>query len=558
VSAERTALSQALQDLINEAQVAEREARRPAARDRYEAVLHGLREASQASVAAALMRWIGRTYIDDADLDAALDCFEAALAVSEASADLSGIAQAINLIANDRWRGGELDEAEQLYLRALESAKAAGESKLAAMIEQNLGTIANIRGDLQVALTHYTASLAAYRALGRTEPLGLSEHVGRLLNNLGMLYTDLRQWGDAEQAYAEALSQCIASGNVSDQLMVEVNRAELWIAQREFGKARAACDAALALAAGIGDERVLGETYKHYGVIARELGERELADDYLRRASRIAEERRDLLLAAETSREQAELYWRQERHRETLQSLNRAHRLFSQLRARLDLADVDRRVMRLEEMFLDIVRRWGESIESKDRYTQGHCVRVAAYACALAKAVGFSETTLFWFRMGALLHDVGKLIVPSEILNKPGRLTSEERELMERHPVAGVELLADIDFPWDIRPMVRHHHERWDGAGYPDRLGGEGIPLSARILCVADVYDALITTRSYRPAYVRADALEIMNADAGRMFDPELFPQFIELGDPADLILNFASPRGGEPGSRPLESSPPR
>ena len=523
--AEVTSLPPALQALVDEAHVAEREARRPLARDRYELALHQLKDPSQAPIAAALMRWIGRTHIEDADLDAALDCFEAALAVAEASANLSGIAHAINLIAIVSQQRGELDEAEQHYLRALASAEAADEAKLGAMIEQNLGTIANIRGDLEDALTHYGASLDAYRALG------LDTYVGPVLNNLGMLYTDLRQWDEAERAYAEALSECVASGNVGAQIMIEVNRAELWIAQREFDKARAACEAAFTLARRHGDERALGETYKHYGVIAREVGDIHGAEEYLGRAGQTAKERRDLLLAAETAREQAELYWRQGRHRDTLQSLNRSHRLFSQLRARLDLADVDRRVARVEEMFLDIVRRWGESIESKDRYTQGHCVRVAEYACALASAIGFTEATLFWFRMGALLHDVGKLIVPSEILNKPGRLTPEERTLIERHPVAGVELLADIDFPWDIRPMVRHHHERWDGGGYPDRLGGEVIPLAARILCVADVYDALTTTRSYRPAYSRADALEIMGGDVGIMFDPELFPRFVGLGD---------------------------
>ena len=165
-------------------------------------------------------------------------------------------------------------------------------------------------------------------------------------------------------------------------------------------------------------------------------------------------------------------------------------------------------------------------------------MRVAEYSCALASAIGFDQATLFWFRMGALLHDVGKLIVPSEILNKPGRLTPDERSLIERHPVAGVELLAGIEFPWDICPMVRHHHERWDGGGYPDRLGGEVIPLSARILCVADVYDALTTTRSYRRAYSRADALHIMGSDVGSMFDPELFPRFLELGDRAALGLS--------------------
>jgi len=112
------------------------------------------------------------------------------------------------------------------------------------------------------------------------------------------------------------------------------------------------------------------------------------------------------------------------------------------------------------------------------------------------------------------------------VLNKPGRLTPEERSQMEAHPVAGVELLKDVEFPWDILPMVRSHHERWDGAGYPDRISGEAIPLNARILAVADVFDALTTDRPYRPAFGREEALQMMRDDCGRAFDPAVFAAF--------------------------------
>jgi len=229
---------------------------------------------------------------------------------------------------------------------------------------------------------------------------------------------------------------------------------------------------------------------------------------------------------AETSREQAEVHRRQGRNRETLQALNKAHQLFTQLRARRDLADVDRQTTHLEGEFIDVVRRWGESIEAKDRYTQGHCERVADLACALAARTGFDERTLFWFRIGALLHDVGKLIIPAEVLNKPTKLNDEEWALMRRHPEAGVELLAGIEFPWDVRPLIESHHERWDGRGYPHGLAGEAIPLTARILCLADVFDALTSQRSYKQSMPIADAMEIMRRDVGRAFDPVLFEAF--------------------------------
>jgi putative nucleotidyltransferase with HDIG domain len=269
--------------------------------------------------------------------------------------------------------------------------------------------------------------------------------------------------------------------------------------------------------------------YKHYGVVCREQRQLDRAEEWFSKAAKVGESARDLLLSAETAREQAELYWLQSRNTDTLQALNAAHGWFSQLRAERDLDAVARRNGRLEERFLDVVRKWGESIESKDCYTQGHCVRVADMACLLAERAGFDQKTLFWFRIGALLHDVGKLIVPKEVLNKPAPLDDDEWRIMKRHPQAGVELLADIDFPWDVRPMVRNHHERWDGKGYPDELAGESIPLSARILCIADVYDALTTDRAYRKGFDHDRAVQIMTENnAQGHFDPTLFPLFLE------------------------------
>jgi HD-GYP domain-containing protein (c-di-GMP phosphodiesterase class II) len=119
--------------------------------------------------------------------------------------------------------------------------------------------------------------------------------------------------------------------------------------------------------------------------------------------------------------------------------------------------------------------------------------------------------------------------VPIEVLNKPGKLTPEERAIVERHPAAGVELLQDVEFPWDVLPMVRSHHERWDGTGYPDRLAGDAIPLNARILCVADVFDALTTDRPYRAGFSREKTFEIMGQDSGKAFDADLLARFQRL-----------------------------
>jgi diguanylate cyclase (GGDEF)-like protein/putative nucleotidyltransferase with HDIG domain len=336
----------------------------------------------------------------------------------------------------------------------------------------------------------------------------------------------MRRWTEASSAYTEAIDICSSIGDRSARIGLEVNVAEMCITRGDQSRAAAALENATSLSSDTGDAAWVPHIEKLRGILHREAGAVAEAEQAFDRAVELCEARQDLLLLAETLRERAELYHTEGRNRDALANLNRAHRLFTQLRAKRELANVDRSVARLEDDFMTFVRRWGESIEAKDRYTQGHCMRVADLSCAIAEASGIDGQSLFWFRIGALLHDVGKLVVPSEILNKPGKLTDEEWAVMRSHPAAGVDLLAGIDFPWDVLPIIESHHERWDGRGYPHGLSGQDIPLSARILAVADVYDALTSLRSYKDSLNHEAALEIMRCDIGKAFDPAVFAKF--------------------------------
>ncbi len=407
--------------LIQQAQIAEREGRRDDARSLYERALYSLKRSQDGKLASSLLRWIGRTYYIDANADAALDCLEAAIRVGELTSDAAAIGHAINVQGNVHQGRGNLDQAESLYLEARSHAIDSGETRLAAMTAQNLGVISAIRADHEKALRYYRTSLAEFRTLGAPK------EVLTALNNMGILCTDLERWDDAARAFEEAVQIADALGDIPSRIMIEVNRAELAIGRGDFAAARTACELAKRLSSQTQDGFALGEIEKHCGTVAREMGELSAAEEHLERAQRIAVERRDLLLSAETAREHAELCRKQGRHRDGLMHLNRGHRIFSQLNAKRDLADLDRRNARLERHFIDAVRHWSGSIESKDRYTQGHCERVADLACALAIRAGMEPRELFWFRIGAIVHDVGKLIIPSEILNKPGKLTPEGR-----------------------------------------------------------------------------------------------------------------------------------
>jgi putative nucleotidyltransferase with HDIG domain len=424
---------------------------------------------------------------------------------------------------------GDLDTASRKYEWALKRAQLTGDTELMAIIGQNLGAIASIRGDAASALEHYRASLDGFRSLD------LKRHLVPLRAKIGRLQTDLRMWNEASRSLQIARDECLALGQVSDQILVEVNRARLAFAQGHHEDSRKICDVAHGLARIRGEHRWMAEIHKQYGMIYRDTGEPQLAREHLERAENFAMERQDLLLRAEVAAELGLLNKLQGRNRDTLVCLTRAHRLFTELQATRQLASLDSRRRRFESQFLEVVESWGRSIDDKDPYTQGHCNRVADYACRLAAADGFDPDLMIWFRMGALLHDVGKVVVPIEILNKPGPLDEDERAVMRQHPSAGADLLSEIAFPWDVIPMVRHHHERWDGEGYPSGLAASEIPRSAQILMIADVFDALTSERSYRAALSREQAASYIRQQAGTAFNPDLAGRFSEIVERGDI-----------------------
>ena len=187
------------------------------------------------------------------------------------------------------------------------------------------------------------------------------------------------------------------------------------------------------------------------------------------------------------------------------------------------LADVNR-------LHLSTIEALAHAIDAKDAVTHGHIRRVQRWATALAARVGVTaEPEVRAIEAAALLHDVGKLAIPEHILNKPGKLSPAEFERMKTHAQVGAEILSEIEFPYPVVPIVRHHHENWDGSGYPDGIAGTTIPIGARILSVVDCYDALTSDRPYRRALSAEDAFAIIEARAGTMYDPALVSAFVEV-----------------------------
>lgn len=191
----------------------------------------------------------------------------------------------------------------------------------------------------------------------------------------------------------------------------------------------------------------------------------------------------------------------------------------------------------LNRVFLSTIEALAMAIDAKDQVTHGHIRRVQRYTMALARALGIQdEKQIKALEAAALLHDTGKLAVPEYILNKPGALTASEFERMKLHAAVGADILKSIDFPYPVEPIVRHHHENWDGTGYPDGVSGQDIPLGARILSVVDCYDALTSDRPYRPRMTRSQAEQILKDRRSKMYDPWIVDEFLKILDELEKI----------------------
>ena len=199
---------------------------------------------------------------------------------------------------------------------------------------------------------------------------------------------------------------------------------------------------------------------------------------------------------------------------------------------KFDLASSKSLILKdLKELFYKTIKSIASALDAKDPYTHGHSMRVTLYSIILAKELNVEQELLEQIETAGLLHDIGKIAIPQSILCKPGKLTDDEFMIMKSHPENSEKLIASIKKLHDVSFGIKHHHERWDGRGYPDKLAGEDIPYSARIIALADTYDAMTSTRSYRVALPHEVAIEEIRKCAGSQFDPQLAQKFIEIQD---------------------------
>ncbi len=211
-----------------------------------------------------------------------------------------------------------------------------------------------------------------------------------------------------------------------------------------------------------------------------------------------------------------------------LQEENRRYQRELEKSVRDRTAQLAKALANLRNVHMNTVKILASAIEEKDPYMKGHSNRVRVLASALARQMGYREMEIERIEFGALLHDIGKIAIDQRILDKPSPLTIEEHNIIHEHPIIGERIIAKVNFFNDIAPMIRWHHERWDGTGYPDGKKGEELPVPARILILVDAFDAMTSDRSYRGALMFDTVLEIIRDERGKQFCPEIVDLFLE------------------------------
>ena len=475
------------------------------------------------SLCAEALRRIGHIHSKTSEWAAALDRYGESLEVAKEAGDDIAVANAMCAMGTVYLERGEWKRVKACYEKALEIATAKKEPKLQAQIFNNLGAMYNILGEWKEAVWCYEKSIPLLRTMRSQR--GLAE----TYNNLAMTYRDKNDLRTANRYFKKSLEMARSSGDIRLTATINLNRAEVSLKLNDLNEARDRCEEAFEILDRIKDKLGIAAALKLYGVIYREMHKYSLSLHHLSEAVRINQECHNPLGVAESLREEGLLYQEKGDSKEALITLSRSFKTFRDLKARKYLEDVDKKMYELEEIYFKIAQSMGEAVESKDTYTYGHSQRVACYAVEFAEHLGIDEEQKKSILLAAFLHDLGKVKVPKIILSKPGRLTEEEFDEIKKHPGWGLDKLQNIDFPWDIKPMIIHHHERYNGEGYPAGLAGENIPYGARLIALCDFFDALTTDRPYRPALTVKQAISIMKKESGKILDPGLAPLFIRI-----------------------------
>ena len=486
----------------------------------FEEALRASRDRQDGKMVAEVLRRMGHIWSKKGEWEEALVLYEESLEISEQDEDLPGKGAALCGIGTVYLEQGEWEKVRKCYGEALRVTRKTRDIKLIAQIFNNLGAMNNILGNWEEAIRYYQKCIPLLEETCNDRGLAEAYH------NLGITSVDKGDTGSGDQYFLQSLAKSERIGDVRLSAYSILNRAEIGRLNRDYVMAASLGKKAFMVLKEVDDKLGMAEAYRILGAIERDRGNDTKAEENILVAIDINRRYDNPLGIAESYRELGLTYQRQDRNKDALQALSESFRVFREIKARKSLEDVDREIFALEDLYFQLARSMGESVESKDTYTFGHSNRVANYALALAQTFDIRIEDRKAVLLASFLHDLGKIEVDNRILKKPGKLTEAEFEVIKNHPLWGVEKLSAINFPWDVKPLILHHQERWNGTGYPAGLSGEGIPLGARIISVADFFDALTTDRPYRNALSLEVAFGIIHEETGKILDPHITPVF--------------------------------
>ncbi len=490
----------------------------------YQKILKYCRDSSHLGVKAETFNQVGQLLAKKGDHDRALGYLQRAIGAYRRLQDKPGMCKTLRNLGVIYMQLGEFDEAELNYKEAIALAEEIGERMLYADLVNNLGAIKNMKGSWEEALELYHESLEIYEAHKEIRKCAYTR------NNLAITLCERGFYSRAFEYFLHAHKTALEIKDQSLALIVDINLADLYLKERQYDKAQEHCQRAekhLLKSESVNGNLV--ETWKTAGKIAFQREEYDEALNYFNNAHKTAKEIGAKFLEAEVLMERAILHRRIKRNFDALSDLEASHSIYTALKAEGKTEQTEKVIDSIERLYLEVFDSMAQEVDGKDEYTKGHSNRVASLAFLLAREIGLQGHPLKAIVAASLLHDIGKLKIENTILRKPGRLTDHEFDCIQKHPEVGVELLRRMEFPWDIKPLILHHHEKLDGTGYPLGLKGEDIPLGARIICIVEVFDALTSDLVYRAAYDIERAFAIMQEGSGTSFDPVLLATFAQL-----------------------------
>lgn len=459
---------------------------------------------------ARALNALGVLYYSRHDFERAISYYERASAWIGDDEDPATLARVHSNLGWALWYMGNFHRAKYAFQYSLELFEPLGMEVLAARVRMGLGLLYLETAELDLAYDYTRQALTVF------ETHGDQNYEGRACINLGAVLTEKKDY-DGARTFLDRAERIHRSRENKRMLAYTYTElARLYERRGDFGAAMDYCNRSLVtIFSDITqvDRMEVARLSHLFGRIFTAMGDYDKATGYLERAY----DYYNILHVAH----------QKERVAHDLKIAGCGTGNLLQARTRIAVEDGQFREQELRLQYLNTFLCLADALEAKDPYTRGHSERVTAYALLIAHEMGLSHKEKEILGCAGRLHDVGKMTVSDTILNKPGRLTDEEYAHIKKHPKAGADMTRFILTSREALSLVRHHHERYDGKGYPDGLKGKEIPFLTRILSVADVYDALTSDRPYRPAFPHSKAMQIIIENSGTQFDPDVVAAFV-------------------------------